>query len=184
MKPRITFAILLSALFLFSCSQDEMIDETANLEFGGGIGGGTGNVDGNEVTNGEAQELQTDLIAGQNINVGLMDVTVTDGNVTVVYSTDGDWVIEETHLYIGDLADMPATGNGNPKIGHFPYKGVHNNNTTFVSYTGPALNEGECVYIAAHAVVTNTVTGQSETAWGDSEPLPGNNWAMAFEYCY
>jgi hypothetical protein len=184
MKTKITLLFVLSIFFLVSCSQDEMIDSTANLEFGGGPGGNTGNVDGNNNGPEAPNDLQTDLIAGQNIYVGLMDVTVTDGNVTVVYSTDGDWIIEETHLYIGDLNNLPATGSGDPKIGHFPYKGVHTNYTTFVSYTGPALVEGECTYIAAHAVVTNVVTGQTETAWGDGEPLPGNSWAMAFEYCY
>lgn len=183
MKPRTTFVILLAALFMFSCSK-EPIDTTANLEFGGGIGGDTGNIDGNNTGQEEAQELQVGLVAGQNIDVGLVDVTVMDGNVTVVISTDGDWIIEETHVYMGDIADMPKNNNGSPKIGHFPYKGVHTNFTTFVSYTGVALEAGECVDIAVHAVVTNVVTGQSETAWGDGEPIDGSSWAMYFNYCF
>ncbi len=126
----------------------------------------------------------TDLMAGQHMLAGIVSVNADNGIVEVTYSTDSDWVIEETHLYIGDLANLPTNGGGNPKIGRFPYKGTHTAGTVDVTYAGPAIQEGDCVYIAAHAVVHNTVTGDTETAWGAGEPIGGNNWSMMFEYCY
>lgn len=178
MRLKITL-MLIAGFIVFSCSpdQEEVIVNNETADFLNGLGGATTGTN-------SASELDVDLMAGQNILSGIVNVTVSNGDVQVTYSADGDWVITETHLYIGDISNLPTTGSGNPKIGHFPYTGIHNINTYDVVYTGPALNEGECTFIAAHAVVVNTVTGQEETAWGFGDPLGGNSWAMGFEYCY
>ena len=179
MKFNITL-LALASILLFSCSPDNedlyVNDPVENFEIIIIDGGVTGDP--------SATSFQTDLMAGQNIVSGIVTVDVVDGNVVTSYSTDSDWVIEETHLYIGPLSGLPTTGSGNPKIGHFPYANTHPVGTTDVDYTGPALLEGECVYVAAHAVVTNTVTGETETAWAFGDPIGGNSWAMTFEYCY
>ena len=171
--------MLLAGLLFIACSPDQepIYDNNGTADFLNDLGGATTGTN-------SAAELDTDLLAGQHILSGIVNVTVVDDNVQVTYSTDADWVITETHLYIGDFNGIPTTGNGNPKIGHFPYKGTHNANTVDVTYVGPSLAEGECTYIAAHAVVVNTTTGQEETAWGDGIPIGGNSWAMTFEYCY
>ena len=49
----------------------------------------------------EENLYEDDLIAGQNLDAGTVTVSVVDGNI-VVYTSDGDWQIDETHLYIGD----------------------------------------------------------------------------------
>jgi hypothetical protein len=190
MKSQFTLLFLSIAMFIVGCSPDQAEFVNNDIEANSLFetpGGGIVTIDpGTQGTSGPT-EYQTELIAGQNIEIGLLDVFISDGNVTVVYSTDGDWVIDATHLYIGDLADLPTTQNGSPQIGQFPYSGIHNIYTTFVTYVGPALGEGECVYIAAHAEATNMVTGQNETVWAAGNPLGGftpNSWAMGFEYCY
>lgn len=126
---------------------------------------------------------ETELTAGQNIDAGTVTVVLENGNLVITYTTSGDWYIDETHLFVGDLADLPTNGGGNPRIGHFPYSSTNGPGTVTVVYTLPALAPGECVYVAAHAVVIDAVTGQEETAWGNGEPIGGNSWAMMFEVC-
>ena len=179
MKFKITFLWVI-AMFIISCTtKDPSENENLNLitipgQLDDGISG--------DPT--DTVLYDDDLMAGQNMDAGGVTVALVDGNVVVTYDTsEGDWTIDEVHLFKGDLGDLPTTGNGNPKIGHFPYSGSYGSGTTNVSFTGLELTEGECVFIAAHAVVTNTATGQSETAWAAGIPMGGNNWAMMFEVC-
>jgi hypothetical protein len=177
MKFKITL-VLVSLLILSSCSpenEDYISSDSSDLIIQ--IGGGTSP----DPTN---SSFQTDLMAGQNIYSGIVNVDVVNGNVVVNYTSESDWEIVETHLYIGDLNQLPTTGSGNPKVGQFPYANTHPAGTVNVEYTGPGITSGECVYVAAHAVVVNSVTGQTETAWGAGIPIGGNSWAMTFEYCY
>lgn len=170
-----TTLIIICSLVLFSCSVDNepilLPHDTANREIS------------DTSLNKSANEVQTEIIAGQHILAGYINVSIIDDVVTVSYNTIGDWTIEETHLFVGDLASLPTNGGGNPKIGRFPYSDTHPPGTTNVVYPTIELLPNECVYIAAHAVVTNTVTGQTETAWGYGVQIGGRSWAMMFEYC-
>ncbi len=170
--------LLLSGMALFiSCSNEPYeLNDSGNL-----IIDVPGQVD-DGITTGEENLYEDDLIAGQNMDAGTVVVTIVNGEIVVTYVGEG-WEITETHLYIGPEEEMPSTNNGNPKVGNFPYKNNHPAGTTEVTYTGPSLLEGDCVYIAAHAVVVNTTTGQTETAWAAGIPMGGNNWAMGFEVC-
>ncbi|NND63331.1 MAG: hypothetical protein HKN48_09070 [Flavobacteriaceae bacterium] len=176
MKFKITFLFIAPLIFL-SCSQEPIEspdDLVANL-FNAETSGGQNSVNLYEDT----------FIAAQNINVGTALVELIDGVVVVTYETEGDWVIEETHLFVGPLSELPTNGAGNPKIGQFPLSETHTGGTTLVVYTTTTpLPLGECVYVAAHAVVTNTVTGESETAWFNGDPIGGNSWAMMSEVCH
>ncbi|MDX1462394.1 MAG: hypothetical protein R3359_05010 [Marinirhabdus sp.] len=167
---------VLSGLLFMACSKEDIstnYDENG-LEV---------NRIGDEPDDPTSPGTSTDLIAGQHTDVGTVSVstTITDGTVT--YETSGDWVLLETHLYVGTIEDLPSTGNGSPKIGHFPQDGTHDNNTTSVSYTIDPIAEGTCTFVFAHSVVYNTVTGVEETAWADGLEAAGNNWAMYFEAC-
>ena len=177
MKLKTTLAIIV-CLSLLSCSidGDEIINNTDQSEFIIQIGGGTA---GDPTNN----SFQTDLMAGQNMLAGVVNVNVVDDVIVVSYSSDSGWEIQETHLYVGDLGSLPTNGGGNPKIGQFPYKDTHNAGTIDVVYNTITIAPGDCVFIAAHAVVENTSTGQNETAWGDGVPIGGNSWAMMFEFC-
>lgn len=167
------------ALMAFSCQTEPINDTeiTADriIDGPGEVGGGNG---------GEAVELYSDdLLAGQTIDSGDLTVNLVDGTVEVTYETEGDWVITETHLYVGPLEDLPTNGGGNPKIGHFPYKDEFDPAATTVDYTTIDLEAGDCVYVAAHAVVVNTATGQEETAWANGVSIGGSNWSMMSEIC-
>ncbi len=180
MKTNYLLMLFMGISLLISCSQDNETLEIYNV---------TTEIDtsrrlDNEETGGGISDASVDLMAGQNTDSGSVTVSDVDGLIDVTYQTEGNWTITETHLYIGSQEDMPANNPGNPRIGQFPYSGEHETGTTFVSYNDlNTIPVGECVWVAAHAVVLNTVTGQEETAWAFGEDIPGNSWAMYFEVC-
>lgn len=131
-------------------------------------------------------QCTTPLIAGQSMNIG--DVTVTylnASNIVIDYQiTDINWCLTETHLDVQlDPANFPQTGSGNPKVGHFAYGQtlgcVSSWSQTINLNTFPDWTEGDVLYIAAHANVRDQSLIE-ETAWGEGDPFPGNNWAMYF----
>jgi len=127
-----------------------------------------------------------ELIAGQHYNAGIVSIRVETGFLIVTYETQGDWEIDETHLYVGELEGIPMTNSGNPKVGRFPYQGDHPDGTTNVEYRIRLNTIPVCVAIAAHASLTIDVPGepfQQETAWGEGTSFPGRNWGMYFEHC-
>ncbi|MFC2042227.1 hypothetical protein ACFLTV_01845 [Chloroflexota bacterium] len=130
----------------------------------------------------ECLPVEVILCAGQHTDVGTATVSDDGINLTVVYETTGDWIITETHLYVGTT--NPAT---TPPLtsapGQYPYdddypsSGVPDTTVTYVipladidGYHMKLNNKdkptgvleadddsgaGPCepVYIAAHAVV-------------------------------
>jgi hypothetical protein len=96
------------------------------------------------------------LYAGQNILVGNIEYGYEGGYVYVTYNiTVGDWVMSESHLWVGDdPSGIPTNKKGNPQIGHFPYKTVHDPTVTTYEYS-ILYNaaSGDDIYVAAHCVV-------------------------------
>ena len=134
------------------------------------------------------------LYAGQNIDAGLVCVEVVDEDLVVSYSTKDGWGLMETHLWVGDdLADMPQTRKGNPKIGNFPYQAEDLAGATSYSFTLPlSILNFSCpmadttYYVAAHAAVqrdNGDGTFQTETGWGAGDPIVvKGNWATYFNF--
>ena len=132
----------------------------------------------------------SDLIAGQYIDVGDLDVAVDGDNIKVTYSATGNWELSEAHLWVGtDILDMPQTKNGNPKIGKFPYAKEDINGPSY-SFTIPIesvealLCDSDGTLFAAHAVVRQKDSRgkyQTETAWGTGDGLfEGERWGSYF----
>jgi hypothetical protein len=61
------------------------------------------------------------LIAAQHINAGTVTVSNDATNLIITYATTGGWVLHELHLYVGDLALIPDTSQGNPIPGQVPH---------------------------------------------------------------
>jgi hypothetical protein len=123
--------------------------------------------------------FEIDLIAGQHTIAGSITVSNDDGNLFVTYETVDNWLINETHLYIGTT--IPT----NSAPGKFPYKHEELGGVTADTYEIPLedLGVGPCdiVYIAAHAELVKGAI--KETGWAEGiEIKPGKNWAMYFEY--
>lgn len=127
-----------------------------------------------------------DLIAGQNYDAGSVIVSNDQDSIYVTYYTSGDWVLNETHLFVGDINDLPTNNSGNPQIGQFPHNEQHNGITT-ITIAVPIDHSIECYAIAAHASVSliiNGILAQSETAWSNGNPIHnGGSWAMYNDYC-
>ena len=119
------------------------------------------------------------LYAGQTIEIGTVSMEVVNDDLVITYQTDSGWQLQETHLWVGDdLADMPQTRKGNPKIGNFPFNsgdisGESNRiETIALNLLGFSCPSNDSVYyVAAHAAV-QLVDGsgnvvQTETAWSE-----------------
>ena len=134
----------------------------------------------------------TDLIAdgrGEALDVG--DLTVdADGTITFqIDEANTDWRLDETHLYVGDLAPAKSAP------GKFPYKDEELGGVSSVAYSVDlaaydADGDG-IVYVAAHAALIMQIgedpdTGEPiydyESAWaqGDEAIGKGRNWATCF----
>jgi hypothetical protein len=136
----------------------------------------------------EGDPYVTDLLAGQDMDVG--DVLVwNDGvNLYVKYAVDDPWCLTETHLHVSDSPDgIPHTNKGNPIPGKFNYG---DDNLDCVDFWGPIeipLNGWEIgteLYIAAHAVVLSSIEGCYETVWqiGEVEADPYNSNSLSDEF--
>lgn len=126
---------------------------------------------------GSGVQTQT-LYAGQTIEAGTVSVEVVGTDLVVTYNTSGGWELVETHLWVGnDLADMPQTRQGNPKIGNFPYNSGDITGSTSYSISVPLAVLGfSCpsddadYYVAAHAALRKPDGAggyQTETGWAD-----------------
>jgi hypothetical protein len=142
-------------------------------------------------------ELNTDLIAGKNMDVGDIYITHDLENLYIEIETISTWWISEYHVHVAmAMKSIPQTKPGSPKVGHFEYsdtfdKGDWVQELDFEIAFDDVPDKGEdpfdwCdeIFIAIHVVVNKmsrcTVT-QSETGWGDGEDLP-KGWAMYIIY--
>ncbi len=178
--PR-TALILLSAILLLSivsCGKTSapiMPDQATNPDIGRTI---------TYIPSDYCGELGiTDLIAGQNMDLGDVTVSITEDylyfDVTLSAAAVADgWVITETHTDVyTNLADFPLTKKGNPKVGQYAY----DIDSSVISIWEP----GTVLYLSVHASLEKIVDGdvvQSETGWADGTEFPGKSWAMYFTY--
>ncbi len=121
------------------------------------------------------------LYAGQTINAGSVCAEVSGDDLLIVYETSGGWQLEETHLWVGsEIADMPQTRQGNPKIGNFPYASGDITGATVYTVSVPLASIGfSCpaddanYFVAAHASLRKVDSGgnviQTETGWADGD---------------
>lgn len=138
-------------------------------------------ISGNARTSYSEPCATTNLIAGQNHIAGVVEIDSDGVSLSITYITDPGWTIDATHLSIGDcgVQEIPTTGSGNPKIGHFEHSTTHNTGVNEVTYyiDLAALNNNYC--FAAHAEVTGP--NSQETAWAEGPSFDGNSWAMYVE---
>lgn len=145
-------------------------------------------------TNDSVTECST-LFAGQTIDAGTVCYAIDADtlDMTVTYTTSGDWVLTEAHLWAGTSAEgYPQTNKGNPKIGNFPFNSGDITGATTYTFTltaaeyGMAHDDFQCdavypVYAMAHAALQRE-TGdggyQTETGWSDGKSVVDRgSWA-------
>ena len=135
-----------------------------------------------------------DLIADgrdEALDVGSVTVAQSGSDLIVTIATDYlDYELVETHVHVAmSYLDLPQTGSGNPKVGHFDYSSEHDpmaGDVTSKQYTIPLSSYG-LTYVAVHADVYSATSlipgtideyGRYETAWVDGDDFDGRNWAM------
>ncbi|WP_440955675.1 hypothetical protein ACSAZK_01525 [Methanosarcina sp. Mfa9] len=135
------------------------------------------------------------LLANQTLEVGMVNATCDDTNLSVEYTTQNGWTLNETHLIVArSLEDIPATKKGNPIPGQFEYGDDQLPGVTKVTYNisleDLGLGAGDDVVIAAHAVVQKEEVGVEdgglilleESAWAGDIDFLGKNWATYFTW--
>lgn len=126
----------------------------------------------------------TPFLAGQTIPVGDVSVGLQENNLLVTFTTTGDWVMDESHVYVGDCGDIPLSGGCNPQFGQFPFSVDHVPPVQYYVYEIPLSSIDSCFCFIAHAAVRNLVTGEEETAIGDGDyDFPGNRWGWISTIC-
>jgi hypothetical protein len=138
-----------------------------------------------------------DLLAGQSIDAGTVCVEVIGDDLVVTYTTQDGWELTEAHLWVGDdLADMPQTKKGNPKVGNFPHNSGDITGSDSHTFTIPLSDLGGGDFAtslcdhpfdaAAHAALRkdNGSGGyQTETGWANgARMVQRGNWATFFNF--
>jgi len=120
----------------------------------------------------------TTLIADETVPVGSVQVLQNGTSLYVVYRTDPAWPVQKTALFLGSAAsDIPTNGQGNPRVGQFPYKSIHEGSHEVV-WQVPIPSS--TVVVAAFAEVG---TEEVEGAWAEGEEItPGRSWSMFFTH--
>lgn len=153
--------------------------------------------------------FESAFIAGKNTVAGTITISNDYEKLYVTFATKDGWQMGRTHLFVGpkDILLNPSNGyvnsQGSPKNGHFPYGEAFDPMVTKWEFELPlidlyAMFYGEelaleyyaekfeiCPVVAAHAEVTNVITGKKETAWGKGPNfVKKGNWSMYVEgYC-
>ena len=135
------------------------------------------------------------LLAGQTVQAGTVCSAIEGESIKVTYTTGNGFQLYGAHLWAGtNLASMPQTNSGNPKLGNFPYNAGTLAGVSSYSFYVPLSTFGlnssmtSCApvtgYLVAHAVVKRQLadgTIQSETAYGEGTRLvQRGNWATWF----
>lgn len=121
------------------------------------------------------------LIAGQNIEVGKVEVYNDDRYVYFSALVTGDWYFLETQLKTDPTKSGLGQGS-NPAPGQFPHKETYDPAVQKVNYVIPISETGKSFYFAFHASVVkvnekNEVV-QGETAWSCGESFVAQgSWA-------
>jgi hypothetical protein len=140
------------------------------------------------------------LVAGQSIVAGDVCVSLSGPEfgqtLSVTYATSEGWEITEAHLWVGEnLADMPQTRKGNPKVGEFPYASGPLEGVAGYTFEIPLADLGNEPYvcdrafhIAAHASLRKDDGAGgvlTESAWGEGDRfVERGNWATYFTVAF
>lgn len=137
----------------------------------------------------QCSSLETDLIAGQTIDVGRVIVENTPTELHIRVSADRPWFIEAVHIYAGP-GPLPTNSGGNVAPGQFPFKTDYNPPVALheevISLAQIAMQCGDTALVAVHCeMALYNCQGQKiqeETAWAFGNPFSGNQWGWSLDF--
>ena len=182
MKKNLFFyALTVSLITIFSCQKIDVNPvEKATLPAAKGTGNKSGFAGGN------CLPKEARLVTEQNNDAGTVTVSNDADYIYITYTSEGDWILAETHLYVGDCTLIPMNDDGTPDTGLYPYAGVHTKLRTY-TYQVPLslIPVGTSGCISAQTVLVklddaNQVIEQ-QTAWGQSISVKDRD-GISFEY--
>lgn len=167
------------AIFLLSNCSKENSSEIPNVE------NGAKSVYFKSGDNVCGQITTVNFIAGQNINVGTVEVANDADSIYVTYKTSGDWRMKTLHLFVGKCTQLPINKSGNPVPGQFPFtKSFGTYSATEYTFSLLKSTFDSCFCVAAHAEVAKSNGSGAETAWGQGTRfVQKGNWGMYFSAC-
>ena len=92
---------------------------------------------------------------GNGINVGTLTVNYTPPTATVTYTVLDGYVLNATHLYVGNRILPMKNGRYTTAPGQFPYKHENLNGVSTDTYTITGLSGS--IYVAAHSEVCDDI---------------------------
>jgi hypothetical protein len=131
------------------------------------------------------------LWAGQFIDAGGVTVSNDADYLSIHIETANGWYMTESHVAVAyTLEELPQTGSGNPKVGHFDLAAEHDPPVTSFTYEISIADYGyllgDSLVLAVHAIVERLEEGeetpQEETAWAEGPEFPGRSWATYLHY--
>ena len=125
-----------------------------------------------------------DLLAGQNTLAGHVVITNDTTNLTVVFTTVGDWVIMKDHVYVG-LTPPPTNAPGQWPYKHDNLGGVTTDTFVIPLPTGAVC--GSTIYVSTHADLQeyNPNTGiyfNGQTGFGKGQYRFPRGWGYYIGY--
>ena len=143
-------------------------------------------------SNAQAQvnNVCTPLYAGQHILVGELCVEKVFNDLHVTYTTTGGWTLQETHLSVAMMKEEIQNWPNRPAPGQLDYNGVNYGlvpgvtSFTFIVDLGqfPDYACPDQLALAAHATVSNSDLGQTETAWAYGQDEFDTSWGWFWEF--
>lgn len=65
------------------------------------------------------------LRTSSNVNVGTVTITNNFEFIEITISTTGNWVLDNTRMYVGYESNVPTNNSGSIKVSSFPYSIAH-----------------------------------------------------------
>jgi len=131
------------------------------------------------------------LVSNGDFVGGTLSIANDAEQLMFLYEATEGWLISEVQLYFGDLDEIPAVSNGNPIMGHFPYKTSVNPPLAAVPVSfildELTFDETNKLTIVAHATVISgegdeLVSKSVYAAWDEGLTFSGNKWGGGFVY--
>ncbi len=115
-------------------------------------------------------------------NVGTMRLTNNDTRFSITFKTTNGWLLNEIHLFAGDIANLPIL-NGNLNLNGFSVNKVFNSPTNLYSIKAYLNSLPPCFSIVATGTATDTY-GNLQQVWVYGIQLPGTKFIVWYNtYC-
>ena len=90
------------------------------------------------------------LWAGQFIDAGSVTISNDADYLSIHIETANGWYMTESHVAVAyTLEELPQTGSGNPKVGHFDLAAEHDPPVTSYTYEISIADQGQRLPISA-----------------------------------